>query len=250
MKIFAPFSLAFALLLLLPIATCAQTSPVYDQSSWASGQSATDTLDNTLPDITPVGALLLVWIDWDCGPQDVNCEEPRTFQSIWDDAGNEYTQLGDEQGYLGDLGVSDTTRLYYAVNQVAGVRTVSFAVSSDQGAFNGSFVMQYHGQDQANPIDNVTWTSYLHADGLSDPSATVSTSGSNETVVSIVSGGGLTSPHYIGNSFTIQWIGDGNVFPFGLADTPISGRQDVTAPWFSNEVQGWGLWSVALNAAQ
>ena len=81
----------------------------------------------------------------------------------------------DEQGYLGELGGSDTTRLYYAVNQVAGVRTVSFAVSSDQGTFNGSFVMQYHGQDPANPIDNVTWTRYLHADGLSNPSATVST---------------------------------------------------------------------------
>ena len=249
MKIPDLFSLAFALLLLLPIATRAQGSPVYDQSSWSSAQG-TVSLDNTLSDATPVGALLLVWVDWDCGPQDPNCEAARTFQSIWDDAGNEYTQLGDEQGYLGELGGSDTTRLYYTVNQVAGVRTVSFAVSSDQGTFNGSFVMQYHGQDPANPIDNVTWTSYLHADGLSDPSATVSTNGSNETVVSIVGGGGITSPQYIGDPFTLQWIGDGNVFPFGVADAPISAPQDVTAPWSSDEVQGWGLWTVALNPTQ
>src|SRR5262249_13776596 len=70
--------------------------PSYVQSHWHAVGSRSgglaNTLSNTLPN-TRAGDLFLVWIDWDCGPEDhidVQCTPPRTFQAIYDDINNQY----------------------------------------------------------------------------------------------------------------------------------------------------------------
>ena len=238
--------------------TASDLSPTYVQSHWASASTGdvlgvTNTLLNTLPNTTPGGHFLLVWLDWDCGPefQETGCDTVlRTFQSVTDDINNKYTQLDIERGYLGDLGGSDTTRLYWAVNRVEGTRTVKFVTSNARGHFIGSFITEYQGTDPTKPIDTVTWTRYLISTGTINPSSAITTSARNETVVGILGGGGSRAPS-AGPGWTLQSNGPPNPadFPFGLEDRPILTPSMVTVPWVDSEAQGYGLWNVALNPA-
>jgi Ricin-type beta-trefoil lectin domain len=215
------------------------------QSHWnAIGNTSTSTLSNTIPNVA-AGDLLLVWMDWDYGTE---MGGQRTFEWITDDAGNTYTQLDSEHGYLGPDNGYDTTRMYYAVNGTSGDRTITFQVNPVNGTFIGSFVAEYTSEDPNDPIDAVTWTLYADSQYATNPTANITTSSANDTVIGILGGGGLQSPTS-GNGFSLRYQGDGNMFPFGLEDAVIATPGAVTVTWEDSQVQGYGLWDVAIHPA-
>jgi hypothetical protein len=219
-------------------------------ANWGDGTygPAPSSLDNTIYGVSANG-LLLVWINWDGGPEDGG---DRTFQSISDDdpLGNTYHQLDIQHGYLGSGG-SDTTRLYWTINQSEGDRTVTFTVAdSTVGHFNASFIVQYTGIDTSSPIDAVSWTSYL-AGEVGNPTADITINAPNEIVVSILGAGGSQSPDP-NDDWNLWYVGDASIFPFGLQDNMVPTSGLITVAWSADppEPQGYGIWNVAVKLAQ
>ena len=58
----------------------------------------------------------------------------------------------------------------------------------------------------------------------------------------------MTSPT-AGNGWSLEYQGNGAVFPFGIEDQVLSSAETVTVPWLDSEVMGYGLWTVGVRPA-
>lgn len=232
------------------------TIPSYVQSNWANVTGTTSTVANTLGSSTPAGNLLLVWIDYDCGG---GCATNRSLTSITDDIGNVYTKIQGPFNYL-STGAGDTAVMYWAINNTAGVRTVTAVASaSPNGTFMGSVVAEYTNVG-STPINASTFncaiaspnppTAGCPTNAVANPSSSVTTTTPNTLVVGIYGGGGTVAPT-AGSGFTLETVSNyigGATFPFGLQDASFASNGTINVPWTDAQVQGTGLWNIALTS--
>jgi hypothetical protein len=195
----------------------------FAQQVFFSGVNSTSA---TLGASTPVNNFLVALLDWDDG---------QAFSSVSDDAGNAYTQLGIEH--------DDNTvksRLYWARNGTAGVRTVTVNLAG-ASPFTELFIGEWSGiSTGASPID-----SFLYgAVGVQAPPSNVTLTTTTANTLAIGAGFESHSGATITTAgFTTRSTGGNHV----MADKTVSpGANQIV---FDNSSTGntfFNMWSVGL----
>jgi hypothetical protein len=196
----------------------------FAQQAFISGANSTSV---TLSASTPVNNFLVTMVDWD---------DTIAFSSISDDAGNAYTQIGIEH----DDNVCKS-RLYWARNATAGVRTITVNVSG-AASFTEIMVGEWSGiTTGVSPID-----SFLYgAVGVQAPpsNVTLTTTTANTLAIGVGFEGHPTATITTAG-YTTRSTASGHV----MADKTIS-PPGATQIVFDNSSTGntfFNMWSVGL----